>query len=123
MATRSIIRIIPSNQSEQGSNAESAPKYIHLYHHWDGSPSGVGRELDRFLCGRNDGDDLNGMPTWDGERIADELVNTHQGYLKSDGNHGDVEYGYVIDCAKRRLTCYDLEFGRRRIDCANVIKM
>jgi hypothetical protein len=123
MATRSIVRIIPSNQLEQGNNAESAPKYIHLYHHWDGSPSGVGRELDRFLCGRNDGDDSNGMPTWDGERIAEELLTTRQGYVKSDGNHGDVEYGYVIDCAKRRLTCYDLEFGRRSVDCANVIKM
>lgn len=123
MATRSIVRIIPSNQADQGNNTMSAPKYIHLYHHWDGSPSGVGRELDRFLCGRNDGDDSNGMPTWDGERIAEELLTTRQGYEKSDGNHGDVEYGYVIDCTKRRLTCYDLEFGRRSIDCANVIKM
>ena len=123
MATRSVVRIIPSNLSEQMGNQMAAPKYIHLYHHWDGSPSGVGRELERFLCGRNDGDDSNGMPTWDAECIAEELLTTCQGYVKSDGNHGDVEYGYVIDCAKRRLTCYDLEFGRRSIDCANVIKM
>jgi hypothetical protein len=123
MATRSVVRIIPSNLPEQGSNQMATPKYIHLYHHWDGSPSGVGRELERFLCGRNDGDDSNGMPTWDGERIAEELVNTRQGYMKSDGNHGDVEYGYVIDCAKRTLTCYDLDYGRRSIDNANVIKM
>ena len=102
---------------------EPAPKYIYLYHHWDGSPSGVGRELEHFLCGRNDGDDSEGTPTWDGERIADELENTLQGYVKSDGNHGDVEYGYVIDCTKRTLTCYDLDYGRRSIDCANVIKM
>ena len=120
MATRSVVRIITSNQ---GSNQMEAPKYIHLYHHWDGSPSGVGRELDRFLCGRNDGNDSNGMPTWNAERIAEELLTTRQGYVKSDGNHGDVEYGYVIDCEKRRLTCYDLEFGRRSIDNANVIKM
>lgn len=123
MATRSVVRIIPSNLPEQGSKQMATPKYIHLYHHWDGSPSGVGRELERFLCGRNDGDDSNGMPTWDGERIAEELVNTRQGYMKSDGNHGDVEYGYVIDCAKRTLTCYDLDYGRRSIDNANVIKM
>jgi len=122
MATRSVVRIIPSNLSEHGNNLMS-PKYIHLYHHWDGSPFGVGRELERFLCGRNDGDNFNGMLTWDGERIAEELVNTRQGYMKSDGNHGDVEYGYVIDCAKRTLTCYDLDYGRRSIDNANVIKM
>ena len=123
MATRSIVRIIPSKQSEHGSNQMDAPKYIHLYHHWDGSPSGVGRELEYFLSGRNDGDDSNGMPTWDGERIAEELLTTRQGYVESDGNHGDVEYGYVIDCAKRRLTCYDLEYGTRSINSANVIKM
>ena len=123
MATRSVVRIIPINLSEQGSTPRATTKYIHLYHHWDGSPSGVGRELERFLCGRNDGDDSNGLPTWDGERIAEELVNTRQGYIKSDGNHGNVEYGYVIDCAKRTLTCYDLDYGRRSIDNANVIKM
>ena len=123
MATRSIVRIIPSNQSEQGNDIKSPPKYIHLYHHWDGSPSGVGRELECFLSGRNDGDGSNGMPTWDGERIAEELVSNRQGYEKSDGNHGDVEYGYVIDCTKRTLTCYDLDYGRRGIDNANVIKM
>ena len=123
MATRSIVRIIPSNQLEQGNDIKSAPKYIYLYHHWDGSPSGVGRELECFLSGRNDGDDSNGMPTWDGERIAEELLTTRQGFVKSDGNHGDVEYGYVIDCTKRRLICYDLDYGRRSIDCANVIKM
>lgn len=117
------MRIIPSNQPEQGNDNKSAPKYIHLYQHWDGSPSGVGRELECFLSGRNDGDDPNGMPTWDGERIAEELVNTRHGYLRSDGNHGDVEYGYVIDCAKRTLTCYDLDYGRRSIGNANVIKM
>ena len=123
MATRSIVRIIPSNQPEQGNDNKSAPKYIHLYHHWDGSPCGVGRELECFLYGRNDGDDSNGMPAWDCERIAEELVNNRQGYEKSDGNHGDVEYGYLIDCTKRTLTCYDLDYGRRGIDNANVIKM
>ena len=123
MATRSVIRIIPRNLSEQGIKKMATTKYIHLYHHWDGSPSGVGKELERFLSGRNDGDDSNGMPTWDGECIADELVNNRQGYEKSDGNQGDVEYGYVIDCAKRTLICYDLDYGRRSIDNANVIKL
>ena len=108
MATRSIVRIIPSNRSEQGNDIKSAPKYIHLYHHWDGSPSGVGRELEYFLSGRNDGDDSKGMPTWDGERIAEELVNNRQGYERSECDHGDVEYCYVIDCAKRLLTYYEV---------------
>jgi len=123
MATRSIIRIIPRNTEEQENNLGNAPKYIYLYHHWDGSPSGVGRELEYFLGGRNDGNDADGQPTWDGERIAAELENNRQGYVKSDGNHGDVEFGYVIDCDKRTLTCYDLEFGSRSIDSANRIKM
>ena len=109
MATRSIVRIIPSNQADQGNNTMSAPKYIHLYHHWDGSPSGVGRELDRFLCGRNDGDDSNGMPTWDAERIAEELLTTRQGYEKSDDNHGDVEL-WICDRLRKTQTNL-LRFG------------
>ena len=123
MTTRAVVRIIPRNLSEQGFDTKSAPKCIKLYQHWDGSPSGVGRELERFLCGRNDGDDSNGMPTWNGERIVADLLTTRQGYEISDGNNGDAEFGYVIDCTKRSLICYDLDYGRRSIDNANVIKM
>ena len=123
MATRSIVRIIPSKTTGQNTCSEVAPRYIYLYHHWDGSPFGVGRELEHFLRNRNDGDAPDGTPTWDGERIAEELVSSPSGYIRSDGNHGDVEYGYVIDCEHRTLTCYDLDFGRRSIDNANVIKM
>ena len=123
MATRSVIRIVPKELKGQDSNTEPTPKYIYLYHHWDGSPSGVGRELERFLRGRDDGDGTHGEPTWDGARIAEELLSSASGYQKSDGLHGDVEYGYVIDCNRRTLTCYDLDYGRRSIDNANVIKM
>lgn len=123
MATRSIVRIIPSKATEQKDCSDAVSRYIYLYHHWDGSPSGVGRELERFLQGRNDDDAPDGTPTWDADRIAEELVNSPSGYVRSDNNHGDVEYGYVIDCGHRKLTCYDLEFGQRSIDNANVIKM
>lgn len=123
MATRSIVRIIPSKATEQKDCSDVALRHICLYHHWDGSPSGVGRELEHFLRGRNDGDAPDGTPTWDADRIAEELENCPSGYVRSDNNHGDVEYGYVIDCEQRTLTCYDLEFGRRSIDNANVIKM
>ena len=47
-----------------------------LYHHWDGSPSGVSREQEPFLRGRNDGDASDGTPIWDANRIAEELVNS-----------------------------------------------
>lgn len=124
MSTRSIVRIIPRQRNKHNEDAETAtPRYIYLYHHSDGYPSGVGRELERFLRDRNDGNDASGQPTWDGERIAEDLIATTSGYIPSDGNHGDVEYGYVIDCESRTLTCYDLDFGRRSIDNANRIKM
>ena len=123
MATRSIVRIIPRDAKRQAENTESAPEYIYLYHHWDGSPSGVGRELESFLRGRNDGNAPDCTPTWDGERIAEELESSSSGYLRSDGNHGDVEFGYVIDCERRTLTCFDLDFGRRSIDNAHEIKL
>ena len=123
MGTRSIVRIIPRKAKGQDGDKEPTPKYIYLYHHWDGSPKGVGRELERFLRGRNDGNGPDGEPTWDGEHIAEDLERSPSGYVKSDGNHGDVEYGYVIDCTRRTLTCYDLDYGRRSIDSANEIKM
>lgn len=119
MATRSIVRIIPRNTEEQENNLGNAPKYIYLYHHWDGSPSGVGRELEYFLRGRNDVNDADGQPTWDANRIAQELMHTIGGYIKSEGNEGDLEYGYIIDCAQRTLKCYDLEHGKLSIDNAN----
>lgn len=123
MATRAVIRIIPASSSDEVNFQESTSAYIHFYHHCDGYPSGVGRELEHLLNERNDGNDSDGMPTWNGERIAEDLENKLQDYVRSDGKHGDVEYGYVIDCTKRTLTCFDLEFGRRSIDNANIIKM
>ena len=123
MATRSIVRIVPYKSKIPEDRNGIDQRYIYLYHHWDGSPSGVGKELEHFLRGRNDGNAPDGTPIWNGERIAEELENSLSGYIRSDGNHGDVEYGYVIDCEHRTLTCYDLDYGRRNIDNANVIKM
>ena len=123
MATRSIVRTIPCKSKKQEDRSGIVPPYIYLYHHYDGSPSGVGRELESFLRGRNDGNAPDGTPTWDGERIAEELESSRSGYIRSDGNHGDVEYGYVIDCERRTLTCFDLDFGRRSIDNAHEIKL
>ena len=80
-----------------------------LYHHWDGYPEGVGKDLKRFLsmyykdC------------RWDAEIIANNLV---KGELKDSANnsdnayeitsciHGDEEYVYVIDCKSKTIKCY-----------------
>ena len=82
-----------------------------------------GKRTGAFPAGRNDGDAPDGTPTWDADHIADKLENSPSGYVRSDNNHGDVEYGYAIDCDHHTLTCYDLEFGQRSIDNANEIKM
>ena len=86
---------------------------IVLYHHHDGYPSGVGADLKEYLnevvskwqCG------------WNAEMIATDLV---RGVIKdSEGEpdldyqcaiaqHGDCEYGYVIDCDAETLKCYSL---------------
>jgi len=117
MATRATIRIIPESPREQNE------EYIYLYHHWDGGPKGVGRELEHFLMSRNDSNVPDGEVKWDAGQIAHDLLNSHSGYIESNGQEGDVEYGYVINCIKRTLTCYDLDYGRRSIDNANVVKM
>jgi hypothetical protein len=108
MSTRACIKI-----KERINHADHE---IILYHHCDGYPSGVGSDLKKYLtetvskwgCG------------WHPELIATELVrgcikdsegDTDMGYKVAICEHPDCEYGYVIDCDKQTLTCYDLDYG------------
>jgi hypothetical protein len=115
MSTRSCIKI--KERVKLNYNDKRAKEcIITLYHHSDGYPKGVGRDLKKYLnevvskwgCG------------WQPELIATELVrgaikddegDTDMGYQVAICEHGDCEYGYLIDCDKQTLTCYDLDHG------------
>lgn len=88
---------------------------ITLYHHSDGYPDGVGSDLKNYLETQ-----WKDCPQWDAERIATELVrgaikdddgNADTGYEVATCEHGDCEYGYIIDVKAKTLKCYKLDSG------------
>lgn len=81
-------------------------KKIVLYHHHDGYPEGVGRDLKFYL---------SKIHYWCDEAIARNLVKNTAGlrdneYEPSMGLHGDIEYVYEIDCRREKLTCYEIDW-------------
>lgn len=113
-------------------------KKCYLYHHSDGYPEHVGRLLKKFLKDYGEKEDV-----WDGEAIATSLVKEGVSYKTvspitgkvedrcddyyhcSIGLHGDIEYLYVIDCEKEKLTCYSVSsFEESRITRnANIVEI
>lgn len=106
MSTRAQIRI----KDEYGS--------FELYHHHDGYPEGVGRDLKNYC---------DELPTgqwshWSTRRIANDLVKgklkdpycgiagEDMGYEITNGFHADIEYAYLIDCEKKELKCFYVDF-------------
>ena len=89
---------------------------IQLYHHHDGYPEGVGRDLKKYLAEKHPVD-------WDVCEIANGLVKGDLKYesqdfhgrpvIKTDDEyeittciHGDEDYVYIIDCGEGSLKCY-----------------
>ena len=108
MSTRACIKI--------KKRCNKADHEIILYHHSDGYPSGVGSDLKKYITETVS----NWRCGWCPELIATELVrgcikdsenNSDMGYEVAICEHNDCEYGYVIDCDKQTLTCYDLDYG------------
>lgn len=91
MATRANVRV------EQGERVQN------FYHHWNGYPQGVGRDLEKMLRGKE---------TWDFDEICAELksgiVDPNCPFEPSDSPHGDIEYDYTISCDKRTLVFHYL---------------
>jgi hypothetical protein len=121
MSTRASIRIIERSyktMKDYDLKRNAIKHVINLYHHCDGYPSGVGTDLQEYL--HREWDD---KPQWMGELIATDLV---RGAIKNDEDkpdwgyrvalcpHGDIEYGYEIDCDERTLTAYTFSYGSDR---------
>ena len=71
-----------------------------LYHHHDGYPEGVGKEL----C-----DILSGEVEWSLASVFTRLTEDEQ-YEPTDGVHGDEEYGYFINCGERELVGFPIDW-------------
>lgn len=82
MSTRAHIRVIDSSG------------IIMLYHHCDGYPEGIGRDLIQNKLGLND-----------------------TTYAPATCIHGDEEYVYVIDCRDRTIKCFRHGWDESFEDC------
>jgi hypothetical protein len=100
MSTRATIKI------------KRGDSFIRVYHHSDGYPKGVGVDLKNYL---------DSLYNWIPDRIANHLVKEglpsvynnayiDKGYEVTISQHGDEEFGYLIDCDNKQLKCYRLSW-------------
>ncbi len=79
-----------------------------LYHHHDGYPEGVGRDLkDRFKP------EVQAFSryTWDIDEIANKLIKDQDDeYEYTAYNHTDIEYLYTIDCNAKTIKCNEVQW-------------
>ena len=83
MSTRATILIREKNEPD-----------VHIYHHCDGYPEGIGSDLKHYL---------NSLKYWESEDIANALikgiaVEDDNGYQLTSCQHGD----------NKTLTCYEI---------------
>ena len=84
-----------------------------LYHHHDGYPEGVGRDLIKRR---------NQLNIWDGNIIVNNLVkDIKDAYEISYQVHTDIDYWYEIDCNRKTIRCWKVK-GYNLPDHAEVIK-
>ena len=91
MSTRCQIKIRYCNQD------------ILLYHHWDGYPENITREL--FKAQRVKG---SVKWSWNGDAIVNRLVkdNFDDGFEIAFNVHTDLDYWYELDCDRKTLRCW-----------------
>ena len=74
-------------------------KFLHMYHHCDGYPDGVGCELS-YILSEYQGD-------WDGEDVRKFINENEDDYQLTDHDVvWDQEYVYIIDCEHKNLSGY-----------------
>lgn len=115
MSTRSQIRI------KQTFICENKTVYVDLYHHHDGYPEGVGKDLlKRFANASAECHKLSNY--CDIDYIVNELIkDAGDEYEFTAYNHLDVEYLYEIDCCTHTIRCWEsgqhLEQSEDVFDC------
>lgn len=96
MSTRCHVIVIDSNDESH-----------YVYHHCDGYPEGVGKDLKKILSKCSESGE------YDWECILEEMMKYDDSYEEDSGIHGDEEYLYYIrtndkDCIT--LDCYSYSF-------------
>ena len=107
MSTRSEIIIKDYWTSE--ATGKHYTKKVKLYHHSDGYPEGVGKDLMEFIypmLTRSNSSDCNS--------VANKLLKwkDDNGYELTVYVHSDIEYMYVIDIPMKKIFCYEGHYSR-----------
>ena len=72
---------------------------IWLYNHFDGYPEGVGADLVNRFKEKFEKDEK----IWWSDVVNSLVKDTKDNYEVTDGEHGDIEYLYTIDCDKKTI--------------------
>ena len=88
MSTRATIKVIGKDKNP-----------VWIYHHTDGYPEGVGVELKERLS-------KEGSSYF--YTIVNDILRIDIYYEITSGQHGDENYGYLVDTDNRILKCYSI---------------
>jgi len=105
MSTRATIKIIKKGR-----------KPVWMYHHCDGYPDGVGVDLLDLLSYYDN-------KKWLPNDLSDYINQNDYDYEFTEGQHGDEDYGYLIDCDKHTLKCYSLGWDQSEWDDEDIEKI
>lgn len=83
---------------------KNGSKQTILYHHFDGYPEGVGKNLVEFMADKHSGE-IN-----DVDEFVKELKAFDNIYEDTLGLHWDIEYLYVIWLDAESVVCYSVNF-------------
>lgn len=100
MATRAHIRVFDDGNC------------IQLYHHFDGYPDGIGKDLKSVLNKICDDPEYGCR-----DLIQNKLGLNDSGYAPALCLHGDEDYVYVINCQDKTIKCYRHNYDESFGDC------
>lgn len=101
--------------------------YAQLYHHHDGMPDSLGKDLSEYM------DEIGVMPDEEKKKVLEDPVSLAKWLSHDDRHdeyeyegtsvnlHGDIKYLYVIDLTNKTITCYsNLDWDGKIDDLAKV---
>ena len=98
---------------------ENKEKWNYIYHHCDGYPSGVGKELSDILTKIHDkGISRN---DFNANFITENILNYSDEYECDNSIHGDEEYIYLIDVEHKYTIGDDSESNSVTLTCYEVL--
>ena len=94
----------------KGSENEPQDQWAYIYHHHDGYPEGVGKDLGKAFEEKIKSNVLGHKYTW--ENVIEIITNIDDEYEVDNGIHGDEEYLYVVTLERDKegvcVDCYKI---------------